>query len=329
MPTQENTNVYLYQLLLLLVTFIRLKSANNQRNERTSILRSPYNCTPMLDITTLASDPARFKKMTRFEPDIWYTQFFQPMEEQIQWPRCWYQNVGIDSNEYPFKKKACNLSAEERLLRFNFYCTGIDYRCIELFFGQSKSVFYEDIDHIAKIGVKVLSAKWLTHPAPNTTEYDALVGAGVFEDIFDITPYAMDVVKIKIRKPQYGQRDYYDGHHKQHDIGFLVMCDGYGIVRYFYGGAVGRTNDIRMYSESDLFNNTQNYVQDGHYILADGIFRYFPPPLLTRYCNRQHLSEFEHAFNYQHSECRVIIENVFGRMKTLFPIIIIPWSLLR
>eukprot|EP01084_Bolivina_argentea_P144233 253121_1 len=84
-----------------------------------------------------------------------------------------------------------------------------------------------------------------------------------------------------------------------------------------------------MYSDSALFRNRPLYIRDGHYMLGDGIFRFFEPPMLTRYCNRAVLSIEQEAYNYTHSECRVLIENVIGRVKVLFPVLLKPWQLER
>ncbi len=91
------------------------------------------------------------------------------------------------------------------------------------------------------------------------------------------------------------------------------MCDGFGVVRYVHGASFGRKHDIKLYGTSDLFLNQPKYIRRNHFIFADGSWRYYPLPILTRYHGRSYYSTYMNAFNFKFSQCK--------RAKKKYPVI--------
>lgn len=125
-------------------------------------------------------------------------------------------------------------------------------------------------------------------------------------------------------RPVRNQREFYDGHHKQHDLGYFVCCSAEGIVVMVFGGAHCRLNDLQVLRNcSDFTTNQQHYITGNDRILFDGIFASVGPPFITPFVRRggRQLSALERRYNRILSRARIIIENVFARIKTLWPIV--------
>ena len=94
-----------------------------------------------------------------------------------------------------------------------------------------------------------------------------------------------------------------------------MIHDGFGRVHEIIGGQPGSENDINIVKKSDIYRNPTNYLKPGHVILSDLAFYYIGYPFLCRIAYQEHYSALEIAYNRDHSHCRVITENFYGRFK--------------
>ena len=288
----------------------RIKHSNNNN----------YKANGTLNAISLLSRPKDFFNATTFPPRLFIEKLLNPVREYLSWPRNWTEYVPPDATEFNHKKHACQLSIPDRLLRFCMWLKGTNTTSLKLHFGQNENTIIEDVIFIANMINKALSSRYLFAPKPNTQEYNSLVGAGVFDGIFDKAIYMIDVTLCPMPKPAGAyERSYYDAHHKQHAMGFLTMCDGFGIVRYIYGPSPGASHDLKMYNESDLFLHQRRYIDDNHLILADGACH--SKPILSKFHGREYYTDWMRAFNYEHDKCRSLMENTYGRSKKKYDII--------
>ena len=274
--------------------------------------RGSYNKLLWFHCAEILSDYDIFRRYTRFTPTTFVNYLWLPLQDDLKLPR----NFMLSNTR---RKQKCQISDINRLIRYCMYMAGWTTASLSLIFRQSCETVICDIDFIAELIVSKLYNKYIYLPPVNSLKYNSLIGSGVLDPYFPNAIYVIDVVKIRIQKPRYNQRNYYDGHHKQHDCGFLVMCTGSGEPVFISDQFEGRKPDGVIWHESSISSNTHQYIQPNNYILADRIFRYEPPPLLTSYTGYNHYTQHQLLFNYHHAQCRVIVENLFGRLKKLYP----------
>eukprot|EP01084_Bolivina_argentea_P295452 508663_1 len=322
---QTQTTVLLITIIVLCRMIIAIYLATNQSRLKKSIFShyctSTYQVFPTLDVFELIRDPNDFYDEVKMPPHIWLDYVLNPLHEYLKWPRKWITKVSVDCKYYPYKTKACQISIPNRLLRFAMWMAGQPMRTLKRYFKQSKTTVRRDIIFIAHMMNWVLSPVHLYVPKVGSEEYKFLLGNGVFKGLFKDGIYMMDVVKCFIKKPVKFQSNCYDKYKAGHTLGCLTMCDGFGVVRYVHGPGFGRKHDLKLYATSDLFLNQQNYVKPTHYIFADGAWRFYPLPILTRYHGRNNYTTYMHAFNYKFSQCRSLKENTYGRAKKKYPVI--------
>ena len=123
-----------------------------------------------------------------------------------------------------------------------------------------------------------------------------------------------------IRRPTYGQREYYNGYKKAHTVDVMFIHDGDGLVRYIRGPQPGSRNDVDIAKTSDICIHPEKYLTPGHNILGDLAFHWIGYPFLCRIAYQEHYTIQEMNYNKYHSKCRVISENFYGRLKSYFPI---------
>jgi len=77
---------------------------------------------------------------------------------------------------------------------------------------------------------------------------------------------------------------------------------------------------MRLFKKSDLYTNINNslinFYEDSH-IIGDLVYK-LSTYLIVGFKNTQKLNNREKNFNYKLSQCRVVIENVFGLLKGRF-----------
>ena len=118
-----------------------------------------------------------------------------------------------------------------------------------------------------------------------------------------------------------GQREYYDGRKKFHCKNYLFLHDSEGSAVYIHGGERGATDDVTLLRRSSFGRNVNEYIEYGDYVICDGAWKNEGPPFLCRFTNRANLTAAELAFNYVLSEKRVICENFYARLHSLFPLL--------
>ncbi len=301
------TKVAQILLIYAVVTIIKAK--------RSRKLRGSYKKLLFISLAQILSDFDLFQSCTRFQPQIWLQYLYRPIMAHLNDGREFYLFPGVHQRQ---RRKA--LPKELRLLRFNMRYTGWRTSALVLIFGQSRQTVNRDCTFIAQVIVKTLYKKYIHLAVPGTREYSQWLGCGVFAPHFMTTIYAVDMMKIKIYKPRVNQRDYFDGHHHEHNVGFGVMCNGFGGPSLVSAPFPGRIPDGTIWHHMLTYANLDINVLPNHYIIGDRIFRFEPPPMLTAYTGYDEYTPQQLLFNYHQASSRIIIENLFGRFKVLFPI---------
>ena len=132
--------------------------------------------------------------------------------------------------------------------------------------------------------------------------------------------------KVPIRSPSSAnnQRSYYDGHHCEHNVGFLEFVDNKGITRLVHGAARGSHNDINIWYQSDYSKDVNKYFGD-YKVLFDGIYEYVDGPFLCPI--RRPASRTDVMYNILQRDDRSIVENKFGRTKVCWPLVGVQYNL--
>ena len=273
------------------------------------------------DYITYDDDLRAIAHVTRPTFDFLYADMYGYLE----WPKNWYKKVDdLSIAHYDGKKQKTALSKKDRFLRFFMFAANKCVHGLEELFNQGKSIIYADFKFIAFQFVKALGTEWNSPPAPFTAAYSNLIGKGVLSEdgqiIFPHVPYIADVTSIRINRPKYGQRTWYNGHKKYHTADFQCVHDGTGRVHHVSGPSPGSYNDIQQSKKSIFFTQTQNYLEPNHMIAADLAYYYVGYPYLTKIHFQESYSLQERMYNDYHAKIRVISENYYCRFKTIWPI---------
>lgn len=127
-----------------------------------------------------------------------------------------------------------------------------------------------------------------------------------------------------IRRPGPNEPLYYNGRKKRHFINHLVVCDWRGRIMHVMAGFTGKTHDGVAYRQSNLFTNRRAYFSRHQTLLADNGFQ--GCGLVTPFTRqRGALTAYERGFNQFVRRHRVVIEFVFGAMKSKFGILRGEW----
>ena len=152
--------------------------------------------------------------------------------------------------------------------------------------------------------------KWPTNQEKQTS-------AGVFKRITDIDNVigAIDGCHIKIQKPPGCRGEDYINRKSYYSILLQGICDDEGRLLDVFIGPPGKVHDARMLRKSDFFMEWQAKMAQ-YFLLGDSAYisRQFPFIKTPRRDNGN-LTDEERAQNTKISRGRVIIENVYGRMK--------------
>ena len=252
--------------------------------------------------------------------------------DYLKWPKQWFKtgNITIEGN-YTGRRQECVLSPQDRLLRFLMLNNGYKIPQLEATFGQKKSTIYDDYKFISIQIVFAMGDEWLSLPEPGSVEYNGLIGAGVFSEngeiLFDNIPYIADVTSIRIQRPKYGQRAYYNGHKKYHTVDFHCVHSGTGRVYSVSGPIPGANNDIQSARTSPVYTHRNQYLAPGHGVFADLAYYYVGQPFVCRVAYQPHYTAIENTYNLYHSKTRVISENWYGRFKLYWGYWMKPWAM--
>lgn len=140
----------------------------------------------------------------------------------------------------------------------------------------------------------------------------------------------LDGTYLKIARPRHPaiQRRYYSWYKGSHCILFLVICDRLGRIRYVDTGVPPRAHsEIGSFCRADLF------LADDLFLLGDGPFvsdSRCKVPFTYPQIDALEFDPFEQAkrekYNIELRKQRVLIEWIFGRIKTYFPIFDYRWK---
>jgi len=146
---------------------------------------------------------------------------------------------------------------------------------------------------------------------------------------------AVDSSIIKIRRPENNeeQKKFYSGKHKKHCIKFQCIVNPDGICIHYSGIYPGKKHDVKIFEQSraHVFFEFSKRLPNGNQIkvrsqlLADsgyqGSHRFYEEIIIPhKKLPHQELQQEEKIQNARLSTDRIIVENFFGRMKSLFGI---------
>ena len=260
-----------------------------------------------------------------------FNYIYSQITEYIVLPRKWMDSNATSSIDYNGKCQSSALGPKDRLLRYYMFNTNHSRAQLEVTFGQNKSIIYADYHYIAETLVFVLGDQWLSLPEPHTDKYKQLIGAGVFSEEgeihFNNVPYIVDVTTFPICRPKYAQRAYYNGHKKRHTVDFHVCHSGTGRVYSVIGPIPGSHNDIQAAKASLLYKQRNKYLDPDHAVLADLAYFYIGDPFLCRFGFQHSYTAMENAFNFAHSQKRIISENYYMRFKNYWTYLCKPYQM--
>ena len=179
-------------------------------------------------------------------------------------------------------------------------------------FNVSKStahdIIFRMLDHVSGLGQDYV--KW-----PDQQEKET--SAGVFRRLSGKHNVigAIDGCHIRIQKPQGIRGDDYMNRKGYFSILLQGICDDEGKLIDYFIGPPGRLHDARMLKESDFFQDWQAKMEN-YFLLGDSAYISAQFPfIITPKRDNGTLTDDDVAENVRISRGRVIIENVFGRMK--------------
>ena len=179
-------------------------------------------------------------------------------------------------------------------------------------FGVARSTAHDTIEQILE-HIATLAADYIKWP----NQQDKETSAGVFRRLSGKNNVigAIDGTHIRILKPK-GPRgvDYYN-RNKYHSMLLQGICDDTGKFLDVFTGPPGRVHDARMLRESDFFRDWQMKMGN-YFLLGDTAYKCAQFPfIIAPKKDVGTLTAEDIADNTRISKGRVIIENVFGRLK--------------
>eukprot|EP01083_Nonionella_stella_P002239 6446_1 len=309
--------------LLLIIAIVTLTHRLLRQNIG-NVDHGHYSCLLFGGIVNILSEVDIFKKYTRLDPHIFLHYVWYPLKPHLNISR---EHFMVHDNQ-EHRRRRTQLPNIFRTVRALMCYAGYKMNSLVLIFNQTNGTISMDVKFIGQLIVATLYDGYVYCPTPGSPAYYQTVGSGVFEGIFPHTCYSLDVVKVRIPRPVAHQRDYFDGHHGHHAFGYLCMVNGFGEPVYVYGPYEGRINDITYYTNCAIYREPLRFLLPNDLVFADRIFRYFPPPIVTPYCGLVVFTLYQLLFNFMHAHCRVLVENFFGRLKSIWRIFLYyPYSL--
>ncbi len=112
----------------------------------------------------------------------------------------------------------------------------------------------------------------------------------------------------------------YSGRKHAYSLSALVVCDDQRLIRFYLSGWPGSAHDNRIFRNSDLFLNPEQYFSPTEYIIGDSAFsnKWFSVTTYKKPTNGSMIPEHE-RFNNAISRPRVISEHTIGILKGRFP----------
>lgn len=112
----------------------------------------------------------------------------------------------------------------------------------------------------------------------------------------------------------------YSGRKHAYSMSTLVICDDQRRITYYLAGWAGSSHDNRIFRNSDLFQNPDEYFSDSEYIIGDSAYSNTPFCVTTfKKLPNAVLTEHQEIFNTAISRPRVVSEHTIGILKGRFP----------
>lgn len=213
------------------------------------------------------------------------------------------------------------LTPEMRIYRWLLYMRGTTMHTLKREFGETQGYTNIDVRKITILFARNFHHRWIKLATRGSREYNGLVGGGDFA-LFPNIPYAADITQVPIAKPpKKYQADYYDKHKGQHSVGFFAIVDGLGIIRKLYGPSKGQYQDVHVVDNSTIRAKLAKHLKKRHRILYDkGLASRTMKKLFVTPKKSNSTRSCDLMFNWKQRGSRAIVEHVFGRIKTMFPL---------
>lgn len=207
----------------------------------------------------------------------------------------------------------CRIGAEKEIYSFLWYLgTTTTFRELGNLFGLRKSSIWRSVLRVTN---------WLVSIGHNFISWPQ--GRDLNEGSFMNIPGAIgaiDVAKIRIRRPRDNGQDYFD-RKKMYSIALQAVVNSKKKIFDVCCGEPGSLHDARVLRRSSLYHraetNLQFWFPNRSFIIGDSAYPSLPW-LVPVYKNYGNLANQQRTFNYFLSSRRVTIEHVFGLIKGRF-----------
>ena len=126
---------------------------------------------------------------------------------------------------------------------------------------------------------------------------------------------------VLTHKPSWCGEDFYT-RKSNYSVQALIICDDRSRILYSYTGWPGSCHDQRVWSNTPIYENPENYFSDSQYLLSDSAFTpsdYIVPSF--KCAPGLPLSANQEFFNNKVAKARIKIEHTNGLLKSRFPIL--------
>lgn len=129
----------------------------------------------------------------------------------------------------------------------------------------------------------------------------------------------VDGTLIQSCRPEYDQRELYNGKNRVHGLKYQAVVMPNGLVAHFYGPMSGRRHDATLLRESQILQKIRNMRStDGLPLVLYGDKAYaLDQNLITPYRGVD-LTVEQREFNYSMNKGRIAVEWTFGKVSSLF-----------
>jgi len=146
-----------------------------------------------------------------------------------------------------------------------------------------------------------------------------------FRDKFDFincTAVADGTLFPLTYEPQSDDAPDYHGRKHLYSMTTMIVCDDERKIRYYLAGFPGCVHDNRVYRNTELFLNPEDYFGTSFYLLSDSALTNSSTVVSSFKCaNGQQLPPIQEKFNTCLAKPRVISEHTIGMLKGRFQIL--------
>jgi hypothetical protein len=119
--------------------------------------------------------------------------------------------------------------------------------------------------------------------------------------------------------PQSKDAPEYFGRKHGYSFSTMIICDDQRLIRYYYSGWPGSVHDNRIFKNTTIFTNPDNFFDKKQYILGDSAFENHSFMVSSyRSPQGQPIAREKEVFNHAMSKPRVISEHTIGILKGRF-----------